>query len=215
MFTGWYLFFSTKIKIILYIIPLLAIAGCGSRVNAATESPLLPTQTPIQTLTPIYGGLLVNTRVECSCIGQSIIPTLYIEPLNGTPLYILPGFDFANIQTISANLNDVLHITIYSSDIPALTWTGDINMVCIVVPACGDSVGVSTPTSMPIIVPTSTHSGGNNSNGDNGSTSTSSSSTSSSSTSSSSTSSGGGPPGIPNCPPPNEGGEPPGICKKK
>lgn len=111
--------------------------------SSLIRSWLIPNPTLTQTLTitpdtpiaPIQ-GLFVNTRTECACEGKNIVARLIIEPLNGRSPYLLPGYDFVISQTISANLGDVLHLTIWSSDNPPLSWTGDVLIECNPMPVC-------------------------------------------------------------------------------
>lgn len=175
-----------------FIIALLMIISSGCRPQPSSPVPTETKQVNPSAM-PTEGVLEVTTRVDCGCDGENIVPFLYIEPSNGTPPYLLPGYDFVTYQLIPANLGDVLQVTIWSSDQDPLTWTGEIQipLACEVVPPCA----VSSSSSSSTIASSSSSSSGSATGSSssrssrNQSSSSSASSSSSSSASSSSSSS--------------------------
>ena len=94
-----------------------------------------PSETFMVTMAPTVealAGLQMQVRVECKTDASGkTSANVIVKALNGTPPYILPGFDFVDTQTIPANVGDTLQITVWSSDKPHLSWTGDVLVTCV------------------------------------------------------------------------------------
>ena len=247
---------NIKIKLSVCLIIVLLTTACSQQAIQLTAPSAVEFGITIEAPTPISGvteipvtgflspvpGLVVKTSVNCYCQGNGVIRAIIsITPINGTPPYIIPGFEFVDFQIFSGNWGDVYHITLMSSDYPPLIYAGEFTLACIPKPSCGNNNnnnnGNSSSGSSSSNSSSSSSSGSNSSSSSssssNSSSSSSSSSSSPSSSSSSSNSSSSNPSssssdssssssssssfehGIPDCPPPGQGGnEPPGICKK-